>query len=169
MDQAVALHKPKNPPQSEAAAFAVAGWAKGIVKLLDAALATELVGMLRYRRHHYTARGLASARIADEFLVHSREAADHADRLASRIVQLGGQPDFAPDTLQRRSQSSYDDASGLNAMIESNLLAEHRAIENGKRLIQLIGTQDPSTRRLLEDILAVAQQHAQALQGWIAA
>jgi bacterioferritin len=169
MDQAVALRKPKNPPPSEAATFAVAGWAKGIVKLLDDALATELVAMLRYRRHHYTARGLASVPIAEQFLVHSQDAAGHADRLASRIVQLGGQPDFAPDTLHRRSQSSYDASSGLKAMVESNLLAEHRAIDSGKQFIQLIGTKDPSTRRLLEDILAVAQQHAQALQGWMGA
>jgi bacterioferritin len=90
-------------------------WRKGIVKLLDDSLATELVCVLRYKRHHFTAVGLASPKIAEEFMVHANEESAHADRLAQRIVQLGGEPDFSPETLIGRSHAAYDDSAGLIA------------------------------------------------------
>ena len=142
-------------------------WRKGLVKLLNDALATELVCVLRYKRHHYTAHGLASPRIAEEFAVHATEELAHADRLAKRIVQLGGEPDFAPETLTRRSHAPYDQSPGLKAMIQSNLSAERVAIESYGQLVRLVGDRDPSTRRLLEDILADEQKHAEELLGWL--
>jgi bacterioferritin len=142
-------------------------WRKGLVKLLNDALATELVCVLRYKRHHYTAHGLASPKIAEEFLVHATEESGHADRLATRIVQLGGLPDFAPDTLTSRSHAAYDDALDLKAMLKSNLIAERVAIESYSQMIRLVGAQDPGTRRLLEDILADEQEHAEELQTWL--
>ncbi len=143
-------------------------WRKGLIKLLNDALATELVCVLRYKRHHYTAQGLASPRIAEEFAVHAAEEMAHADRLARRIVQLGGQPDFAPDTLSQRSHAAYDEAPALKAMIQTNLSAERVAIEAYGQLVRLVGERDPTTRRLLEDILADEQQHADELHGWLA-
>ncbi|MDE2275262.1 MAG: ferritin-like domain-containing protein [Burkholderiales bacterium] len=150
---------------AEAAAEAL--WRQGLVKLLNDSLATELVCVLRYKRHHYTAHGLASPRIAEEFAVHAAEELVHADRLARRIVQLGGAPDFAPDTLSARSHAPYDASAGLTAMIACNLSAERVAIESYGQLVRLVGTRDPTTRRLLEDILADEQKHAEELAGWL--
>ena len=99
-------------------------WRTDIVQLLNDALATELVCALRYKRHHFTAQGLASPKIAEEFLVHANEETEHADLLARRIVQLGGKPDFSPDSLTRRSHATYDDSEDLTAMIRANLIAE---------------------------------------------
>ena len=144
-------------------------WRDDIVKLLNDSLATELVCVLRYRRHHFTAQGLASSPIAEEFLVHANEELGHADRLARRIVQLGGEPDFSPDSLRQRSHASYDDARDLKAMIKANLVAERVAIEAYSQLVALIGDKDVTTRRLLEDILADEQQHADELKDWLAA
>ncbi|MGA0611166.1 ferritin-like domain-containing protein [Caldimonas sp. KR1-144] len=138
-----------------------------IVRLLNDALATELVCMLRYKRHHFTAHGLASPKIADEFLIHARDESRHADRLAQRITQLGGEPDFSPETLSRRSHADYDDALGLEEMIWADLVAERVAIECYSQLITLIGERDPTTRRLIEDILADEQQHANELKDWL--
>ncbi len=143
-------------------------WREDIIKLLNDSLATELVCVLRYKRHHFTAEGLASAKIAEEFLVHATEEAGHADRLARRIVQLGGEPDFSPDSLTRRSHAAYDDSSDLKAMIRANLVAERVAIESYSQLIELIGDKDSTTRRLLEDILADEQEHADELKDWLA-
>ena len=122
-------------------------WREDIVKLLNDSLATELVCVLRYKRHHFTAQGLASPKIADEFLVHANEESNHADRLAKRIVQLGGEPDFSPDSLTGRSHAEYNDASDLNSMIRSNLIAERIAIEAYSQLIVMIGDKDSTTRR----------------------
>lgn len=144
-------------------------WRKDIVRLLNDSLATELVCVLRYKRHHFTAEGLASPKIAEEFLVHANEEAAHADRLARRIVQLGGEPDFSPDSLSGRSHAAYDDSSDLKAMIKANLIAERVAIETYSQLVTLIGDKDSTTRRLLEDILADEQQHADELKDWLAA
>ena len=143
-------------------------WRRDIIKLLNDSLATELVCVLRYRRHHFTAEGLASPKIAEEFLVHANEEQGHADRLARRIVQLGGEPDFSPDSLSKRSHASYDDGLHLKAMIRSNLIAERVAIESYSQLIALIGDKDSTTRRMLEDILADEQQHADELKDWLA-
>jgi len=143
-------------------------WRKDIVKLLNDSLATELVCVLRYRRHHFTAQGLASPKIAEEFLVHANEEAAHADRLAQRIVQLGGEPDFSPDSLSGRSHAEYDDSTDLKAMIKANLIAERVAIEAYSQLVTLIGDKDSTTRRLLEDILSDEQGHAEELKDWLA-
>jgi len=144
-------------------------WRKDIIKLLNDSLATELVCVLRYKRHHFTAAGLASPKIAEEFLVHADAEAAHADRLARRIVQLGGEPDFSPDSLSQRSHAAYDDSPDLKAMIKANLVAERVAIETYSQIITLIGDKDSTTRRLLEDILSDEQEHAEELKDWLAA
>jgi bacterioferritin len=143
-------------------------WRNDMIKLLNDSLATELVCVLRYKRHHFTAAGLASPKIAEEFMVHANEESAHADRLAQRIVQLGGEPDFSPDLLSKRSHAEYDDSSDLKAMIKANLIAERVAIESYSQLIQLIGDKDSTTRRLLEDILSDEQEHAEELKDWLA-
>jgi len=143
-------------------------WRQDIVKLLNDSLATELVCLLRYKRHHFTADGLASPKIAEEFLVHANEEAAHADRLAQRIVQLGGEPDFSPHSLTKRSHAVYDDSKELKAMIKANLIAERVAIESYSQMIALIGDKDSTTRRLLEDILSDEQEHAEELKDWLA-
>jgi bacterioferritin len=143
-------------------------WRKDMIKLLNDSLATELVCVLRYKRHHFTAHGLASPKIAEEFLVHANAESAHADRLAKRIVQLGGEPDFSPDSLSQRSHAAYDDSSDLKAMIRANLIAERVAIESYSQIITLIGERDSTTRRLLEDILSDEQEHAEELKDWLA-
>jgi bacterioferritin len=143
-------------------------WRHEIVALLNGALATELVCALRYRRHHFTADGLASPKIAEEFLVHANEELAHADRLARRIVQLGGKPDFAPNSLLARSHAGYDESIDLKAMIRADLVAERVAIESYSQMIGLMRAKDPATRRLLEDILSDEQEHAEELKSWLA-
>lgn len=138
-------------------------WREQIVKLLNDSLATELVCVLRYKRHHFTAKGMASPKIAEEFLVHANEEAAHGDRLAERIVQLGGKPDFSPDTLLQRSHADYDESSDLKAMVRANLVAERIAVEAYRQMIVLVGDKDPTTRRLLEDILKDEEEHADEL------
>jgi bacterioferritin len=142
-------------------------WRKDIIRLLNDSLATELVCVLRYKRHYFTAVGLTSPKIAEEFLVHANEESGHADRLAQRIVQLGGEPDFSPDSLTKRSHATYDDSSDLKAMIKANLIAERVAIETYSQIIALIGDKDSTTRRLLEDILSDEQEHADELKDWL--
>ena len=138
-----------------------------IIKLLNDSLATELVCVLRYKRHHFTASGLASPKIAEEFLVHANEEAGHADRIARRIVQLGGSPDFSPDSLMGRSHAAYDESTDLKSMIQANLTAELVAIEAYGQMVGLIGDKDISTRRLIEDILSDEQNHADELKSWL--
>ena len=139
-----------------------------VIKLLNDSLATELVCILRYKRHHFTAQGLASPKIAEEFMVHALEETGHADRLAKRIVQLGGEPDFSPDSLTGRSHAAYDDSADLKAMIRANLIAERVAIEAYSQIIGLIGDKDPATRRMLVEILTDEQEHAEELSDWLA-
>ncbi len=134
-----------------------------IVKLLNDSLATELVCVLRYKRHHFTAHGMESPSIAAEFMVHALEETAHADRIAQRIVQLGGEPDFSPDTLTKRSHAAYDESSDLKAMVRANLKAERVAVETYRQMIQLIGDKDTTTRRLLEEILRDEEEHADEL------
>jgi bacterioferritin len=138
-----------------------------IIKLLNDSLATELVCVLRYKRHHFTAQGLSSAKIAQEFLIHAQEESVHADRLAQRIVQLNGAPDFSPESLTSRSHAPYDGSLKLMDMIRVNLMAERVAIECYSQMIDLIGNQDVTTRRLLEDILREEQAHAEELKDWL--
>ena len=143
-------------------------WRDDIVNLLNGALATELICVLRYRRHHFMASGLESPSIATEFLVHADAELGHADRLAERIVQLGGEPDFNPVGLPERSHAGYDSVNDLKAMIKSNLIAERIAVESYRQMIGLIGGKDSTTRRLLEDILAEEEEHADELKDWMA-
>ena len=142
-------------------------WREDVVRLLNDALATELTCVLRYRRHHFTANGLSSPKIAEEFLVHANEELAHADRLAERIVQLGGEPDFNPKGLLDRSHADYDDSSDLQAMIKANLVAERVAVESYRQMVTLVGDKDSTTRRLLEDILADEEEHADELSDWL--
>ena len=142
-------------------------WRDDIVKLLNDALATELVCVLRYKRHYFTASGAASLAIADEFLVHANEESAHADRIAERIVQLGGEPDFNPQTLQGRSHAAYDQNLDLQAMVRANLVAERIAVETYRQMIVLIGDKDPTTRRMLEEILSDEEEHADELKDWL--
>lgn len=142
-------------------------WRDDIIKLLNDSLATELVCILRYKRHHYTAKGLASPKIAEEFLVHAQEETAHSEAIAERITQLGGDPDFAPSTLLQRSHADYDESTDLQAMIKANLVAERVAIEAYSQMIMLIGEKDPTTRRVLEQILEQEQEHADELKDWL--
>ena len=142
-------------------------WREDIVKLLNDALATELVCALRYKRHYFTAQGISSPKIADEFLVHAQEEEAHGDQIAERIVQLGGEPDFSPATLVQRSHADYDDSTDLKTMIRTNLVAERIAIEAYTQMIRLIGDKDSTTRRILEGILAQEQEHADELKDWL--
>jgi bacterioferritin len=139
-------------------------WRDDIVRLLNDALATELVCVLRYKRHYFTAHGIASPRIAEEFLEHANAEAGHADRIAERIVQLGGEPDFAPDRLLQRSHADYDESKDLRDMLRSNLVAERVAVETYRQMIELIGDKDPTTRRLLEEVLNDEEEHADELK-----
>ena len=142
-------------------------WRDDIVKLLNDALATELVCVLRYKRHYFTASGEASPAIADEFLVHANEESAHADKIAERIEQLGGEPDFNPQSLQGRSHASSDASLELQAMVRANLVAERIAIETYRQMIALIGDKDPTTRRMLEEIRSDEEEHADDLKDWL--
>jgi bacterioferritin len=131
-----------------------------VLKLLNDSLATEIVCVLRYRRHHFMAKGIASKSIADEFLVHSNEEQGHADLIAGRIVQLGGEPNFAPGGLQTRSHAEYVEGTSLVDMIKEDLVAERIAIDSYREMIAYLGDKDPTTRRMLEEILAMEEEHA---------
>lgn len=134
-----------------------------VLKMLNDSLATELVCMLRYRRHHFMARGIHSQSVAAEFLVHADEELGHADQLAARIVQLGGEPDFSPSSLLSRSHADYAQGDTLGDMIRENLVAERIAIDSYRHGIATLGDNDPTTRRMLESILAVEEEHADEL------
>ena len=131
-----------------------------VVRVLNEALATEIVCTLRYRRHYYCAEGIHSESVKSEFMAHANEELAHADRIAERIVQLGGRPDLAPWTLTQRSHAEYVEGDGLRSMIEENLVAERIAIESYREMIRFVGEHDSTTRRMLEDILAAEEEHA---------
>jgi bacterioferritin len=133
------------------------------VGLLNEALATELVCVLRYRFHYYMASGIHSAGVAQEFLQHSNEELGHADRLAERIKQLGGKPEMNPDVIAKKSHSEYKEGGTLAEMLKEDLIAERIAIESYRELIGYFGEQDSTSRRMLEDILAVEEEHADEL------
>lgn len=135
-----------------------------VIKLLNEALATEIVCVLRYRRHHYMASGINAPAVAAEFLQHANEEQAHADQIAQRIVQLGGAPDFAPDTLTARSHAEYVEGDSLLAMIEEDLVAERIAIDSYREMILYLEQgADITTRRMLEGILAMEEEHADDL------
>lgn len=140
---------------------------EAIIKLLNDALATELVCVLRYKRHHFMASGLNSPKIAEEFLIHANEEAAHGDLIARRIVQLGGEPDFSPATLLERSHADYDASNDLQTMLKVNLIAERIACETYRQMISLLADKDPTTRRMLESILADEEEHADELKDWL--
>ena len=133
---------------------------EAVLKMLNEALATELVCVLRYRRHHFMAKGIHSKSVADEFLIHANQELGHADELATRIVQLGGEPDFEPSGLQSRSHAEYVEGESLADMIKENLVAERIAIDSYRDMIRYLAHNDPTTRRMLEGILAIEEEHA---------
>lgn len=136
-----------------------------VLQVLNEALATEIVCTLRYKRHYFTATGMYSEPVAAEFLEHAQEEQQHADKLATRIVQLGGEPDFDPDTLTGRSHAQYDASADLVTMIEEDLVAERVAIASYTEIVQWLGDRDPTTRRVFEDLLAQEEEHADDLRG----
>ena len=134
-----------------------------VINQLNQALATELICVLRYRRHYFMAKGIHAKSVAAEFLVHSNEEQAHADRIAARIVQLGGAPDFAPSGLAGRSHAEYVEGDTLNDMIREDLVAERIAIDSYRDLITFLGHDDPTTSTLIKEILAVEEEHADEL------
>ena len=134
-----------------------------VIKLLNEALATEIVCVLRYKRHFYMASGINAQSVAQEFLQHANEEQAHADQLAQRIVQLGGEPNFSPEGLGARSHSEYVEGESLIDMIREDLVAERIAIDSYREMITYLGVDDPTTRRLMETILAMEEEHADDL------
>jgi len=134
-----------------------------VIKLLNEALATEIVCVLRYRRHYFMASGINAESVASEFLQHANEEQGHADQIAHRIVQLQGEPDFNPDGLLTRSHAEYVEGTTLTDMIKEDLVAERIAIDSYREMITYFGNQDPTSRRMMEEILAVEEEHADDL------
>jgi len=138
---------------------------KTVLKLLNEALATEIVCVLRYRRHHFMAAGMNAEPVAQEFLVHANEEQQHADQIAGRIVQLNGEPNFSPEGLLSRSHAEYVEGETLIDMIKEDLVAERIAIDSYREMINYIGNKDTTTTRMMEGILAMEEEHADDLVG----
>lgn len=134
-----------------------------VIELLNEALATELVCVLRYKRHYFMAKGIHSEPVKTEFLEHANEEMAHADRIAKRITELGGEPDFSPNGLSDRSHAEYVAGNTLNEMIKEDLIAERIAIESYREMIAYLGDADPTTQRMLKEILAMEEEHADDL------
>lgn len=139
------------------------GKADEVIKLLNEALATEIVCVLRYKRHYFMAAGISSLSVKAEFLQHATEEQAHADQLAERIVQLGGEPNLSPEGLLNRSHSEYVEGESLVEMITEDLIAERIAIDSYREMVAYVGTDDPTTRTVLEGILAQEEEHAEDL------
>ncbi|HTR02208.1 MAG TPA: ferritin-like domain-containing protein [Thermoanaerobaculia bacterium] len=135
-----------------------------VVRILNEALATEIVCILRYKRHHFMAAGIHAQAVAAEFLQHANEEQAHADQIAQRIVQLGGEPNFSPEGLATRSHSEYVEGTTLVEMIQEDLVAERVAIESYSEIIRYLANDDPTTRRMMEEILAMEEEHADDLK-----
>jgi bacterioferritin len=135
-----------------------------VIEVLNASLATEIVCVLRYKRHYFTADGLDAQPVAQEFLQHANEEQQHADWIAQRIVQLGGSPNFNPEGLATRAHSQYDEKKSLLEMIREDLIAERIAIETYAEIVRWLGTDDPTTRTLMENILKMEEEHADDLR-----
>jgi bacterioferritin len=135
-----------------------------VIRVLNEALATELVCVLRYKRHFYMASGIHAQAAADEFQEHAREEQEHADKIAERITQLDGAPDFSPEILAKRSHSQYVEGTSLVDMIREDLIAERIAIESYGEIIRYLGEKDPTSRRVMEEILAKEEEHAEDLK-----
>lgn len=138
-----------------------------VIQVCNQALATELVCVLRYKRHYFTATGLDAPQVAAEFLQHATEEQGHADQIAHRITQLGGEPDFNPDTLTTRAHAEYDESLELLDMVREDLVAERIAIASYSEIIQWLGAGDPTTRRMFEGILEVEEEHADDLLSFL--
>jgi bacterioferritin len=138
-----------------------------VLRLLNEALATEIVCVLRYKRHQFMAHGLNATSVADEFAEHAAEEQTHADQIAQRITQLGGAPNFNPEGLLLRSHSEYVEGETLTEMIQEDLVAERVAIESYSEIIRYLGDNDPTSRRLMEDILAKEEEHAEDMRSLI--
>ena len=136
---------------------------QAVCKVLNEALATEIVCVLRYKRHYFMADGLSAEGAKAEFLEHANEEQAHADRIAERIVQLGGEPDFDPKNLASRAHAEYVEGESLVDMIKEDLVAERIAIESYREIVAWLGTADPTTRRIMEEILAAEEEHADDL------
>jgi bacterioferritin len=134
-----------------------------VVKLLNEALATEIICVLRYKRHYFMATGINAESVAAEFLQHANEEQGHADLIAQRIVQLKGEPNFSPEGLSTRSHAEYVEGENLIDMIKEDLVAERIAIDSYREMINYVGNDDPTTRRMLEGILAMEEEHADDL------
>jgi bacterioferritin len=135
-----------------------------VIRVLNEALATELVCVLRYKRHYFMATGIHAKAAADEFQEHAREEQEHADKIAERITQLDGAPDFNPEILAKRSHSQYVEGTSLVDMIREDLVAERIAIESYGEIIRYLGEKDPTSRRVMEEILAKEEEHADDLK-----
>lgn len=138
-----------------------------VIDVLNEVLATEIVCVLRYKRHYFTAHGINAAPIAAEFLQHANEEQAHADMVAERIVQLKGDPDLNPETLATRSHAQYDDSHELLEMVKEDLVAERVAIASYQEIVRWLGNDDPTTRRIIETILAQEEEHADDLVNMI--
>jgi bacterioferritin len=139
-----------------------------VIKVLNEALATEIVCVLRYKRHYFMASGIHAEGVAAEFLQHANEEQGHADQIAQRIVQLGGEPNFNPEGLLSRSHAEYVEGDTLIDMIKEDLVAERIAIDSYREIIQYLGNDDPTTRRMMEGILAMEEEHAEDLVSLLA-
>ena len=139
-----------------------------VLEVLNEALATEIVCTLRYKRHYYMAEGLNAEAAEAEFLEHATQEQQHADQIAARIVQLGGAPNFSPEGLASRSHAEYVEGESLEEMIREDLVAERIAIDTYREIITWLGSGDSTTRRMLEEILAVEEEHADDLVGLLA-
>jgi bacterioferritin len=139
-----------------------------VIKVLNEALATEIVCVLRYKRHYFMASGIHAEGVAAEFLQHANDEQGHADQIAQRIVQLGGEPDLNPAGLLTRSHAEYVEGDSLTDMITEDLVAERIAIDSYREIIQFVGNDDPTTRRMMEGILAVEEEHADDLVNLLA-
>lgn len=139
-----------------------------VIQLLNEALATEIVCALRYRHDYYMARGIKASVVAEELLEHAQQEQEHADALAERIVQLGGEPDLDPDTLRKRAHAEYRPSTKIADMLRENLIAERIAIDSYRAIINYLGDEDTTTKRLLEGILAVEEEHADDLSDLLA-
>ncbi len=139
-----------------------------VIKLLNEALATEIVCVLRYKRHYFMAAGINAQSVAQEFLQHANEEQTHADQIAQRIVQLGGEPNLSPEGLLSRSHSEYVEGETLIEMIKEDLVAERIAIDSYREMIAYLGNDDPTTRRMMEGILAMEEEHAEDLVSLLA-
>jgi bacterioferritin len=141
---------------------------KVVVEVLNAALATEVVCVLRYKNHYFMAQGIASEGAKTEFAEHAAEEQEHADKIAERIVQLGGEPDLNPETLTKRSHSEYKTAQSLMEMLREDLIAERIAVESYREIVEWLRGKDPTSKRLMEEILAVEEEHADDIQSLLA-